>query len=191
MKSIVTITFPRSGRVYQVATAAIAMHRANRQVIADPNRTLEQHANETVMLFADDGVAIRWAMENMAWKDIAPHAHIIEVFERDLGAEWTGATLELTDFPRPPKQLDDEAIVNSPLSLIISSMAAKGSPCHMLVLSDSNDPEHKSTGAIVLVQGPNDIVDGYVATITQFTQHLEKHGIIRMNLTPDDAMKLN
>lgn len=188
MKPLLTITFPVSGRIYQVPTAIIAAHRVDSLAIMNPEQTREQHATATVALFEDDREILRWASQFMRWPKIEPHARLIDVFDRSLEAEFMErGELELTDRIRIPKPLDSNTIMEKPLSMILSSMAMARQTCNVLGLKDENEDR---MGCVALVTGSNEIVDGYIAVMSNFSKYLDSHGLL-MTDAPPPVEKMN
>lgn len=171
MKPFLTISFPRSGRIYQVPTEAVVADWVSEHTITDPGRTPEQYAFEARQLFADDFEMIKWIRESMTWRDLLAFAVLVGQQPSDLEAEFEDATLAPVAESMPaPDTIAPEDLLESPIGLYVAMMAKVPEHCRINVLTSGE----KRVAGIVLIRGPEEIIDGFIGTIASYDDMLRK-----------------
>lgn len=170
MKSFTRIAF-QGGHIYEVPTAVIAADRTNYYATQDPDRTREQHAAETAMMFASEFEVVDWAKNNMNWSDIEKHARMIGFTPPDLKAGWDEAELSFHDDRGMPDATSlGERSLAAPLELAIGQAFSEDRRC-MILAFQHPDTQHINTAAVILTGG-DDVVKGYIGAISQFDEFL-------------------
>lgn len=174
MKTYCTITFPGAGRVYQIPTALIYEDRVRARLSLGLAETEVAVRAEILEDFSNDFTLVDWAKNNMDWREIEPHAVLVQVFPRKLASEWDDASVEPTDEQKKPEEIGLENAMDAPLQAFLTAMVANGEECAVIGIN-SDQPVG---AAMIVVQGPAEVVQGYVATVAQFNDFLQKQRAI-------------
>ena len=172
MKKFVQVAFS-TGHVYEVATSIIAKDRTDYYAMSDPGRTRQQHEAETGMLFASEFELFDWAKNNMNWSDLQKHARLVSFKAPDFAGLWDAAELSTCD----EQSVADvtklgEASITAPIELAMAQAFGEGRNCMMLAFQQRDTGA--VTSAIAVMVGPQQLVEGYIAVISNFDTFMEQ-----------------
>lgn len=156
MKTFTIISFP-NGLVYQLQTQAIADHMAAAGVVSEAD--------------AGDDAYTSWLKQHMTWADVAPFVRLVDARTDDPAEQFALAVASLSDTETIATLPTDATILLKPTELLIYSMAREGRTANVLFIETGPEPTSYKL-AFNLVQGPKQIVDGYIGVAQEFTQFL-------------------
>jgi hypothetical protein len=169
VKKFVQISFS-TGHVYEVPTQAIAEDRTRYYAMSDPGRTREQHAAETQMLFASEFDLFDWAKNNMNWSDLQKTSRLVAFNPPDFAKLWDDAEMKTSDENlRSDIMALGENALAAPVEMLLAQAVSENKSCFAVAFQQSNG---NTTSAVVGLVGSPDIIEGYLATITQFDDFL-------------------
>lgn len=170
MKPFINITFA-SGHVFQMPAAAVAENRTAYYRMIEPDRTPEQHAAETAMLFESDAAVFDWVRGNMNWRDVEKLAHLVAFKPADFVGSWQDAELMAADESTKPDLVAmGNRIVDAPIELALSQANVEGVNCLMFgVLSQEPGQINMAIAALL---GPAEVTHAYIAAIHHFDQYM-------------------
>jgi hypothetical protein len=160
-----------SGHVYEIPVAVVANHRAAYYHANNPDEfpTLESAMVDTVELFKDDAREIRdWAGNNMNWPDLERDAKLIR-FTPPATDSWFEGEWSYHEHRAIMGELDGAAIMLSPVEAIVTAMQESAQVCNVTVL---NAQDGKAFGAVAVIMGGQQVVDIFLNTLTQTTNHI-------------------
>lgn len=172
MKPFTLFTFP-SGLTFQVPTQVIANNRAQNYAAEFGDDLQRSLAEDTVPLFTEDEYNVQdWALSNMNWSDLAPFARLVECSTTAPDEDqFMQALVTLSATATVPKIPNDGTLLLKPTELLIYDMANEGLTAKVLFIETGPAPSDYKI-AFNMVQGPKQIVDGYIGVAQQFTNFL-------------------
>lgn len=177
MNKFIRINFA-SGHTFEIPVAAIAEDRASYQALCEPDRTAEQHAAETAMLFADNiEAAFGWLRCSMNWAAVEKHAKLVEFKPFDFREAFLDAELQAVgEATRPDLMALGERAIDAPIELAISQAAAENRNC--LLFGMHGDGKAEITIAAAAIVGPADVVHAYLAAFDQFDRFMRSRELL-------------
>lgn len=170
MKQFLTISFPAAGRTYQMSTAPI-FAALTQWALAGEAKGNPDEAHQLAKKVIENGDALAiWMRDNTTWQQLLPMARLIKANVRDMNI--ANAELSLGDELVAAAEVRGDEFMELPVASIVTKMAESGNTVAICGIHGQDD---KLAGAVVLVQGPGDVVSGYIGVINQFAGFLEEH----------------
>lgn len=163
MKPFIRISMS-NGMTFELATKAIADHRAKTMLEAHPDefKDLAAANEDTIGLFTDDSWNIQdWAANNMNWSELEPHARMIRFTPPDM-AQWHDGEVTYHDQPAMLGEVDGDAIMRQPLEVTLNVMAASAQLCNVSII---NSPDGQPFAAAALILGGNEVLSPFVLAL--------------------------
>lgn len=151
MTPYLNITFP-CGRTYQIATAPILEHAAKNDAVLSDDDALMAYVN------------------TLPWPEVEEHARLMNV-QVSLEAEWDSAVLVPADSPMGYPKPNAERLLQQPMAVTLGALAQEGTDAQIGMIANAAGTP---VAAIIVVQGPPDIVTGYAGVVEQFAQFLSQ-----------------
>lgn len=171
MKNHVIFTFD-NGLSYAVSTSVVAAAR-NTALAADfPGESPEVIAAQTEELFADPMEITEYAVGNMDWKELAPHARLVGFDAGDsLHDRFVRVSTHCVDeLPELP-ELQPERLLHTPLELILSRMSRDDAQANILrIVNQAGD----RALALATIRGHSEVVDLYIGVINELGSRLNE-----------------
>ena len=168
MKPFINVKFT-SGHVYEVPTEAVAADYASHLLKTLPEQypTLDDALKEARENFADDHEVKEWALNNMNWEDLAPHARAIR-FE-PAAKDWGEADLFMSTEPaKIPSLNGSTSLLDMTVEMALASICQSKDVCHVSLIGDGGRPAL----ALAVIQGGETVVNFYVGGLQSLTDAL-------------------
>lgn len=165
MKTFIQVLLT-SGHLYEIPTKVVAENRAKTMLELHPDEFADIAAAEldTDELFEDNGQIRDWALNQMNAPDLMKDARLVRFTPPE--PDFQSGDWSYHDTPAIIPQVDAQSVLQMPVEMALSAMAAHRNLCQVAVL---NDDAKKPYAAIVLIQGGEAIVGTYVGALTHLT----------------------